>query len=73
MAQVLGDPGSVVGGKEDFSLEIATPLPDKSREPFLRTWNRMGHAIDLEDAKQSALAIASSEKEAPTLGRRAPS
>lgn len=33
---------------EESLVEIATPLPFKAMDAFLRTWKKMGHIVDLE-------------------------
>lgn len=52
------------------TLEIAIPFLIKARDPSLRAWKRMGLNVDLEDAKQSILAITSMESEREGEARR---
>lgn len=71
--EVCRGPRHVRVDKEEFSLEIAIPPVTKARDLFLQIWKKMSPTLNLETARQSVLAITSSEEHAQPLGRRAPS
>lgn len=57
-------------GKDRFAFKVATVVPLKVRDPFLRVKKKMEPVVDIKVGRQAASTLAIFEAEAPQPVRR---